>query len=125
MTRNRFSAALLTSLLVVCLLLSILSRPIQAKNSANERPIVLHASAEIAPIGKLFSLGAVSINGITASGEQTLWGGELVQSFSENGAKVSFDSLGQITLKRGAIVRVASSSAALQDETLHGMLVAS
>src|SRR5262245_51522358 len=125
MIKNRFSAALLPSLLVVCLMFSILPQPIQAKNGDDEKPILLHAVAEIAPIGKIFSLGAVSINGISASGEQTIWGGELLQSYSENGAKVSFDALGQITLKRGAMLRVASSSVVLQDETMRGMLVAS
>ncbi len=109
MMKNKFTASTLSAFLVLCLAALTVPIPAQAENKDEEHIIRLRASGGIAPLGKIFSLGAIAINGKTASGEQTLWGGEVLQSFAGN-ASVTVDALGQMTLKRGAVVRLASAS---------------
>lgn len=108
MTKNKFTATTFSALLILCLVALTIPKAAFAEKRDEENIIHLRANPGIAPMGKIFSLGAIAINGKAASGEQTLWGGEVLQSFSN--ASVNVEALGQLTLKRGAVVRLASSS---------------
>jgi hypothetical protein len=93
-----------------------------------ERPIRLYATARFGPIGtiKLNSLSdpAVAIDGRIAQGEAPIWGGELINVRTDRTARLAFDSIGQVTLARGAMVRFATTRAASADSS-YEILVAS
>jgi hypothetical protein len=123
MMKSKFTATTLSALLVLSMVALTIPRSAYAENKDEETIIRLRANPGLAPMGKLFALGAVAINGKTASGDQTLWGGEMLQSFAGN-ASVNIDALGQMSLKRGAVVRLAtaSSNAVLVASLLNGDL---
>jgi hypothetical protein len=85
-------------------------------DSDQQRPIRLYASARFGPVGSLNCDLAVTgrskaivINGRVAAGEQTIWGGELIQVPYGSSARVSFDSIGDVTLSNGARARFSTS----------------
>ncbi len=88
-------------------------------NDGQERPIRLFATARFGPIGaiKMSSLtsSAVAIDGRVAQGEGLLWGGELIKVLADNTACIVLDSFGQVTLSRGAVVRLADARASSED----------
>lgn len=88
-------------------------------NDGQERPIRLFATARFGPIGaiKISSLtsGAVAIDGRLAQGEGLLWGGELIKVLADNTACIVLDSIGQVILSRGAMVRLADARASSED----------
>ncbi|HSE97553.1 MAG TPA: hypothetical protein VLD57_04730 [Blastocatellia bacterium] len=104
-------------------------RPVAADGGASDesRPVRLYATAT-GPIGKVgmnfFSKSALAINGREVQGEQYLWGGELLQAPANRPIRVSFDSIGQVTLARGAVARFATSRAE-SDASATPVLVAS
>ena len=67
---------------------------------------------------------AVAINGRIAQGEEPIWGGELITALADRKTRIALDSIGQITLTRSAIVRVASARATM-DDAGYEVLVAS
>lgn len=93
-----------------------------------ERPIRLYATARFGPIGaiKLNSLSdaAVAIDGRIAQGEAPIWGGELIKALADRKVRVALDSIGQVTLSRGSMVRFASARAS-SDNAGYEVLVAS
>jgi hypothetical protein len=93
-----------------------------------ERPIRLFASARFGPIGaiKMSSLtpGAVAIDGRLAQSEELIWGGELIRVLTDRTVRVALDSIGDITLSRGAMVRLADGRASSEDEG-YDVLIAS
>jgi hypothetical protein len=116
--------------LIVALTAGPVSRPVWASDlrADQQRPIRLYASARFGPIGtiKLSSLsgGAVAIDGRLAQGEASIWGGELIKVAAGRSVRVALDSIGQVTLARGAIVRLASARAS-SDDAGYEVLVAS
>ena len=116
---------------MLCILLSVGLAPALTTadgGSDREQPIRLYARAMGEPIGAVAvdPTGArpVAINGRVTSGEQLLWGGELLQALSNESVRVAFDDVGSLTLERGAMVRVAASRA-VAGEGSRLMLVAS
>ena len=97
-------------------------------NPDQERPIRLYANAHFGPIGaiKLNSLSGttVAIDGRIAQGEASIWGGELIKVAADRTVRVALDSMGQVTLSRGAMVRLASARASSNDSG-YEVLVAS
>ena len=98
-------------------------------NSADQgRPIWLYASARFGPIGAVktnsLTSGAVAIDGRVAQGEELIWGGELIKVLADHTVRVAFDSIGQVTLARGAMVRFAYARGSA-DDTGYNVLVAS
>lgn len=61
------------------------------------------------PIGKLYSLGAVIIDGHPRSGEQWLWGGEQVWA-KEASVSIHLDGVGQVLLYRESLARLSMSA---------------
>lgn len=88
-------------------------------NDSQERPIRLFASVRFGPIGaiKMNSLiaGAVAIDGRLAQGEELIWGGELIEVLADRTVRIALDSIGQVTLSRGAMVRLADARASSED----------
>jgi hypothetical protein len=110
---------------VICLIVVVSAGLVPAPASAgrhgsdNERTIRLYASARFGPIGtiKLNSLSdsPVAIDGRIAESEAPIWGGELIRVRAGRTARVSLDSIGQVTLAQGAMVRLATASAGSED----------
>ena len=93
-----------------------------------ERAIRLYASARFGPIGSIadtsFAKQSVVINGRAVYGEQMIWGGEFIQSRAGQSVRVSFDSIGEVTLADNAMVRFGTSHGS-PDDTGRNVLVAS
>ena len=93
-----------------------------------ERPIRLYATTRFGPIGaiKLNSLSgvAVAIDGRIAQGEAPIWGGELIKVRAGHMVRVALDSIGQVTLAQGAMVRFSTARAS-SDDAGYEVLVAS
>lgn len=123
--KTKYSVATLCFTLALALVALTMPKPVYGDNSDEEKPIRLRAVAEIAPLGEVFSLGNVALNGKLSIGKQTLWGSELIQAMSDNGASISVASLGTVTLKKGALVRLAKNTNAGSDEANRGVLIAS
>jgi hypothetical protein len=94
---------------VALVLFTTSSLAVAAHSSDGSRP--LDAGGRLAPIGKLYSLGAVMIDGRTLSGEQSLWGGEQIWA-KEASANIHLDGAGQVLLYKGSIARLATSTPA-------------
>jgi hypothetical protein len=125
---NRFSA--LALLLVFILVIGIAPKPAFADGDSpdTERAIRLYASARFGPIGSIsdasFDKQSVVINGRAVYGEQMIWGGEFIQSRAGQSVRVSFDSIGEVTLADNAMVRFGKSHGS-PDDTGRNVLVAS
>jgi hypothetical protein len=110
---------------VLCLTLALIAGLTPAPVSASDhlkdddKSIRLFATARFGPIGaiKLNSLSdaAVAIDGRIAQGEAPIWGGELINVRADRTATVALDSIGQLTLAQGAMVRVAIAQATSND----------
>lgn len=112
----------LTSTLIVSLIGSLLCGVARASERSAEKSIRLRAFA-FGPIGRVYPVGGISINGRSVQGEQIVWGGEWLQAPDDAGACVLLDSIGQVTLTRGAVVRLATTE--LDADTKHYVLVGS
>lgn len=123
--KTKYSVATLCFTLALALVALTMPKPVYGDNGDEEKPIRLRAVAEIAPLGEVFSLGNVALNGKPSIGKQTLWGSELIQAMSDNSASVSLEALGTVTLKKGALVRLARNTNANSDEANRGVLIAS
>jgi hypothetical protein len=93
-------------LAVALVLFTTSSLAVAAHSGDGSRP--LYAGKRFVPIGKLYSLGAVMIDGRTLSGEQSLWGGEQIWA-KEASANVHLDGVGQVLLYRGSMARLLMS----------------
>jgi hypothetical protein len=114
--------------LVASLILSLSSSQLcgvaRADDHSAGKSIRIPAAA-FAPIGKVFSLGAISINGRMVRGEQTIWGGDVLQAFQEATAHVVIDSVGKVALTQGTTARLAVSTSILEDGTSNLALILS
>jgi hypothetical protein len=111
---TRFSAI---ALLILALITGRTPNAVRADGdgSNTDRPIRLYASARFGPIGAItgstLASSAAVINGQRAGGEQMIWGGELIEAPLDRTLRVSFDSIGQVTLDRGTMVRFGTALA--------------
>jgi hypothetical protein len=102
-------------LLIIVLTLGLI--PVQAlaggNNGDEKNPIRLYAVAASAPIGTVreavVGRHSLSVNGQPVFGERTIWNGDLVQGYSEAKTLIDLDSIGQITLAKGTLVRLATN----------------
>jgi hypothetical protein len=126
--RFRYSAT--GVFLIVALTTGLAPAPVSAggHSTDQERPIRLYATARFGPIGaiKLNSVSgaAVAIDGRVAQGETPIWGGELIKVRADRTVRVALDSIGQVTLAQGAMVRFAAARAS-SDDAGYEVLVAS
>ena len=116
--------------LMVALTAGLARGPVWASDNRTdqERSIRLYASARFGPIGAIkmsfVSAAAVAIDGRIARGEELIWGGELIKVLSDRKAQVALDSIGEVTLARGAAVRFTTARGEF-NESSHEVLVAS
>ncbi|MFP5261913.1 MAG: hypothetical protein ACLGJB_08420 [Blastocatellia bacterium] len=93
-----------------------------------DTPIRLYASERFGPVGVIREnspgSSAVVIDGRACAGERMIWGGELIEAPSDRPLHVSFDSVGEVTIGRGAVARFTTSPASPYDAGRH-VLVAS
>lgn len=97
-------------LLAVILITHISLAPVMAEKGSDEiKPFRLYSTEMTGPIGRAFSTGqgrfALKVNGRATEGEQAIWGGQLIEAPAKAGAKLQFDSLGEITLAPRAKAR--------------------
>lgn len=114
--------------LTITLCLILASAPILTTQSAfagNGAISPLNAEPKITPIGKVESAGRIMINGRVASGKEAIWDGELLQIPADSNADVSLENIGQVTLKGGAVVRLATVLAKSKDRINRRALSAS
>jgi len=120
----------IAGLILMAIVASLTPSPARAGGSGadGEKPIRLYASERFGPLGliKLNSLNAgdVSVDGRITRGETSIWGGELIRVTDERRVRVAFDSLGEVTLARGATVRFAGARGTYNNAA-HNVLVAS
>lgn len=74
------------------------------------------------PIGNLVALSAVVVDGRSVQGEQTLWGGELLQAPPDGSINVSLNSIGQVVLGGGAVARLSAARSGRDDIGRHTMI---
>jgi hypothetical protein len=123
--KTKYSVATLCFTLLLALVALSMPKPVYADNRDEEQPIRLRAVAEMGPLGEVFSLGTVALNGKTSIGRQPIWGSQLIQALSDNGASVWVESFGTVTLKKGALVRLTKNTNANSDAANRGVLIAS
>jgi hypothetical protein len=117
-------------LLVLALISGFIPNVVRADGDSlkADRPIRLYASAHFGPIGAINGdspgISGVVVNGRVTHGEQMIWGGELIEAPLDRSVRVSFDSIGQVTLNRGAMVRFGTALAN-PDDAGRRVLVAS
>jgi len=114
MAKIRYSAIGMS--LVAVLMISSLPRNVRAAGGADgEARIRLHATAFEGPIGSVNAFGAININGKQVSGEELLWGGELIEATYGTGTSVSFDMIGSVTLGEGAAARFSAGRSSAEE----------
>ena len=96
----------LTSTLIVSLIASLLCEVARGDDLRLGKPFRIRAAA-FAPIGKVYSLGEISINGRTTYGEQPIWSGDLLEVPEGGTAQVTIDSVGSIALTHTTAARMA------------------
>src|SRR6185369_8380753 len=119
----RSSQVVLVASLIVSLTASQLCGVARADDRGAEKSI-RRSMAAFAPIGKVFSFGRISVNGRAVHGEQMIWGGELLEASDDSRASVTLDSIGQVTLARGAVVRLATTATNIDDDKKSSLLIA-
>lgn len=108
----------------VALIVGIVPKVARADDGRKVKSIRLPAREAFGPIGKIYSLGGISINGRAVSGEQMIWGSELLEAAGNASACVLLDSIGLVTLARGAIAKLATKATNLDDSRTPYVLVA-
>jgi len=95
------------------------------RGQADDKPIRLSVSERYGPIGRIRTYGKMTIDGRIVQGEQLIWGGEMLVAPADTGISIALDSVGQVTLREGAIARVSETPAVLEGSLRGDMLVAS
>lgn len=101
-------------LLAAALITQVSTLPARAENRSDEvKPLKLYATERVSPIGRVFSTGqsrfALRVDGRAIEGEQMVWEGQLIEAPANASARVRFDSVGEVTLARGASARFSIS----------------
>lgn len=127
MARRKYAP---TGLCVILVLTTVLL-PAQARanDGDQERPIRLYAVASTGPIGMIagtvLSNGALAVNGRVVNGDHPIWAGDLLQSRSDRNVSVVLDEIGRVTLEKGTLVRLSTTTARREDKSSQRILVAS
>lgn len=116
---NKCSAITLALVCVLIIGLTPKSASAYGDKRDEERAIRLYATERFGPIGSIvetaFADPAVAINGRIGSGEQAIWGGELIQAPAGKSVHAFFDSIGRVTLADGAMVRFSAAPGNYED----------
>jgi hypothetical protein len=116
----------ITLSLITVLLAGLTPKSASADKKADEdKPVRLYVTAGTGPIGRIESVNPIPINGRVSPGEQLIWGGEILQAPIDRSVRVSLDSIGQVTLHRGAVARLAATWRRTGDNIGSSILIAS
>lgn len=102
--------------LIIALTWALVPIPARADDRSGGTLSRMPAGAFV-PIGRVYSLGDLSINGRRVYGEQMIWAGELLQVSNDASACVVLDSIGLVGLERGAELRAATTLTSAVNET--------
>src|SRR5260221_7785126 len=96
--------------LVASLIASLAASRVSVARAEDRNPGKQVGAAPMAfcPIGTVYSLGALSINGHPARGEQLLWNGDMLAASDD--ARVLLGSIGEVRLTPGTAVRLTTRS---------------
>ncbi len=95
-----------------------------AGGGGEDKVLRLYATASAGPIGQVLPVGEIEINGRAFSGEEFLWGGEMLRA-GTRGAHVSLESIGEVTLAGHSLVRLTSARGASDTDASRFFLIAS
>lgn len=113
--------------LIVALTCALAPVRAQADDRAQTKFLRFEANPTFGPIGKvaLNTLGGNSllINGRVAHHDQVVWNGDLVQVNGDASARILLDSLGQLTLRKGAQARLATTASKIDGNVTLRVLI--
>ncbi|HMG34541.1 MAG TPA: hypothetical protein VKM94_11435 [Blastocatellia bacterium] len=95
----------------------------------NDSPVfTLYATDGRSPIGiastNSISSSAIVLDGRPSSGDQLIWGGELIQAPINVGARVMLPSIGIVSVSPGAVLRMSANGDATNKDSLSVSLLA-
>jgi len=115
--------------LITIIVLSLTSTAVYAGDGNEDRPIRLRAIETFGPIGQValnpLGNGTAAINGRVVHDEQMIWNGDLIETAADTRTRVLLDSIGQVTLRGGAMVRLSTTLTTLDDDSHRSVLIAS
>lgn len=124
----RYTHSAIGLCLILVLTCALVPKPARADDRGQAKFIRLDADPTFGPIGRVtwnfLSGGSVEINGRMAREEQVIWNGDLIEAPGDAGARVLLDALGQVALRRGARVRLATTIKKLDDNFTRPVLSA-
>lgn len=100
----------LTSTLIASLMASLLCGVARGDDLSAGKSFRIPTAA-FAPIGKVYSLGEVWINGRLAPGEPTIWHGDLIEVRGKGGSSLVLAAIGQIALRPRTVIRLFTVTA--------------
>lgn len=123
---QRYRLPIMSLSIVLAMLFSLAPKSALAANEDHddERVVRLYATATTGPIGTINQFSNATVNNRSSFNQQYIWGGELVRA-SGRSARLSLDSIGEVTLKPGAIARLSTARATNGDGVSGRKLVAS
>jgi len=114
----------LTPTLIASLIGSLLGSSARGDDRSAVKSFRIRAAA-FAPIGKVFSLGEIAINGHASGGEQPIWNGDLVKVPEGAYARLAIEAVGKVELSQATEARLAVSFTRLDNETVTSGLILS
>ncbi len=121
MRKNKFTILLL----IIAVTLASLAPATLLAHTAPKPPGTMPRNRVMAaPIGSVESLEPININGASSGQQSLVWNGDLVRAAAGASAQVLLSSIGKVTLRGGAAVRLTTNSAAqmLRADILNGEL---
>src|ERR1700730_9580055 len=121
---TKMDKAAIGLVLTIVLIFGVMPRLASAArdNLSDKRLAGSDAASAVDPIGSLLALSAVIVDGRSVQGEQTLWGGELLQTPPNGSINVSLNSIGQVVIGGGAVARLSAARSGRDDTGRHTMI---
>jgi hypothetical protein len=113
--------------LFLCLVLNVTATPPAfAEGKTGELPKAARPRSvmSLRPIGIVESMGALTIDGRLAKGQELLWGSELIQAPDNASARLLLNTVGQASLNPASIVRVTTVTSTDGNKIEHPTLIA-
>jgi hypothetical protein len=113
--------------LFLCLVLNVTATPPAfAEGKTGELPKAARPRSvtSLRPIGIVESMGALTIDGRLAKGQELLWGSELIQAPDNATARLFLNAVGQASLNPSSVVRVTTVTSTDSNKIAHPTLIA-
>ena len=129
MIERKYSAIGICAILLLSVTLIPKSAHTDNGRADDDSPVRLFAIASEGPIGLIAGSGLnrrdFLINGRTVGDQQKIWAGDMLQSRAEQGIPVSIDSVGEVMLTKGAMVRLSTRYTWSKNNKKRTVLIAS